>query len=76
MATQAKARRSRRPAGKMTVAEAGRKGGLRVKAERGLGYYEEIGRKGGLKVRALIAAGKRALAKIEREKRRAHAKKT
>ena len=49
--------------GKMTVAEAGRKGGLRVREERGLGYYEQIGRKGGLKVRALIMAGKRALAK-------------
>ncbi|MCC6996507.1 MAG: Em GEA1 (EM1) [Deltaproteobacteria bacterium] len=48
--------------GAMTVAEAGRKGGLRVRDERGLGYYEEIGRMGGLKVRALIEAGRRALA--------------
>jgi general stress protein YciG len=49
--------------GGMTVAEAGRKGGLTVKAERGHAFYEEIGRKGGQKVRDLIAAGKKALAK-------------
>ncbi len=45
----------------MTVAEAGRKGGLAVRDKRGHAFYEEIGRKGGRKVRALIAAGKRAL---------------
>jgi general stress protein YciG len=45
----------------MTVAEAGRKGGLTVRDERGHEFYEEIGRKGGHKVRDLIAAGKRAL---------------
>jgi len=47
--------------GQMTVAEAGRKGGLTVRDERGHEFYEEIGRKGGHKVRDLIAAGKRAL---------------
>ena len=47
--------------GSMTVAEAGRKGGLTVRDERGHGFYEEIGRKGGHRVRDLIAAGKRAL---------------
>ncbi len=47
--------------GGMTVAEAGRKGGLTVRDERGHEFYEEIGRKGGHKVRDLIAAGKRAL---------------
>ena len=47
--------------GSMTVAEAGRKGGLTVRDERGHEFYEEIGRKGGHKVRDLIAAGKRAL---------------
>jgi general stress protein YciG len=49
------------PKGAMTVAEAGRKGGLMVRDERGHEFYEEIGRKGGQKVRDLIAAGKRAL---------------
>jgi general stress protein YciG len=49
--------------GGMTVAEAGRKGGITVRDERGHEFYEEIGRKGGQKVRDLIAAGKRALAR-------------
>ena len=31
----------------MTVSEAGRKGGERVRDERGIGFYQEIGRKGG-----------------------------
>jgi len=47
--------------GGMTVAEAGRKGGLMVRETRGHEFYEEIGRKGGQKVRDLIAAGKKAL---------------
>ena len=42
----------------MTVAEAGRKGGLKVAAERGRQFYEEIGHKGGQKVRELIERGK------------------
>ncbi len=46
--------------GGMTVAEAGRKGGQKVRDERGHEFYEEIGRKGGQKVRQLIEAGKRA----------------
>ena len=49
--------------GAMTVAEAGRKGGLTVSDRYGHEFYEEIGRKGGQKVRELIAAGKRALEK-------------
>jgi uncharacterized protein len=49
--------------GGMTVAEAGRKGGLTVRDERGHEFYEEIGRKGGQRVRDLIAAGKKALAR-------------
>jgi general stress protein YciG len=49
--------------GGMTVAEAGRKGGQKVRDERGHEFYEEIGRKGGQKVRALIEAGKRAQAR-------------
>lgn len=39
---------ARRP---MTLAEAGRKGGEKVKRERGREYYAEIGRKGGRSVR-------------------------
>ncbi|MBI4510616.1 MAG: hypothetical protein HY698_13365 [Deltaproteobacteria bacterium] len=46
--------------GGMTVAEAGRKGGQKVRDERGHEFYEEIGRKGGQKVRQLIEAGKKA----------------
>jgi len=38
--------------GKMTVAEAGRKGGEKTAATHGREFYEEIGRKGGEKVSA------------------------
>src|SRR5438477_458998 len=38
--------------GGMTVSEAGRKGGERVRDERGVEFYEEIGRKGGETVKA------------------------
>lgn len=48
--------------GKMTVEEAGRKGGRKVSEERGPEFYREIGRKGGSvggpKVRKLIQEGK------------------
>jgi general stress protein YciG len=37
--------------GGMTVREAGRKGGQKVRDERGHAFYEEIGRKGGEAVR-------------------------
>ncbi len=60
---KAKSKMRSRKGGGMTVAEAGRKGGLAVRDERGIDYYAQIGRKGGLKVRALIDAGKRALQK-------------
>src|SRR5438445_13357913 len=58
---------SRREGG-MTVREAGRlggliggrKGGLAVKAERGVEFYQEIGRLGGQRVRDLLAAGRKA----------------
>jgi hypothetical protein len=57
-----------RRAGGMTVQEAGRlggliggrKGGLAVKRERGIEFYQEIGKLGGQRVRALIAAGRKA----------------
>jgi uncharacterized protein len=42
----------------MTVSEAGRKGGLAVRDERGHAFYEEIGRKGGQRVRELVQRGK------------------
>lgn len=38
--------------GGMTVAEAGRKGGVKVALERGRAFYEQIGRKGGETVKA------------------------
>ena len=38
--------------GKMTVAEAGRKGGRRTASTHGREFYEKIGRKGGEKVSA------------------------
>ncbi len=41
----------------MTVSEAGRKGGIAVRDERGHAFYEEIGKKGGQKVRELIERG-------------------
>lgn len=52
--------------GKMTVEEAGRKGGLRTSEIHGEKFYSEIGRKGGKiggpkggqRVRDLIQAGK------------------
>ena len=61
---------SRREGG-MTVREAGRlwgliggrKGGLAVKRQRGVEFYQEIGKLGGERVRALIAAGRKATKK-------------
>ena len=56
----------RRKKGKMTVAEAGRKGGLKTSETHGEEFYSEIGRKGGKiggpkggqRVRKLIQEGK------------------
>ncbi len=45
--------------GKMTVAEAGRKGGSTTKARHGASYYAEIGHRGGQKVKELIAVAKK-----------------
>ncbi len=47
-----------RKKGKMTVAEAGRRGGLKTSETHGSEFYSEIGSKGGLKVRKLIEEGK------------------
>ena len=60
----------------MTVVEAGRlggliggrKGGLAVKAERGVEFFQEIGKLGGKRVRDLIAAGRRAQARNKRQR--------
>lgn len=51
--------------GKMTVRDAGRKGGARggkvTASKYGHEFYEEIGHKGGQKVRDLINRGKKSL---------------
>lgn len=46
--------------GKMTVEEAGRKGGMRTSREHGSKFYHEIGTKGGQRVKDLVQAGKKA----------------
>ena len=46
--------------GKMTVQEAGRKGGMTTSREHGPEFYHEIGTKGGHRVRDLIQQGKEA----------------
>gem|GEM_PF-1805083 len=46
--------------GKMTVSEAGRKGGKTTAKKYGREFYEEIGHKGGQKVKELIERGKQA----------------
>lgn len=63
--------RAKRSKGRMTVQEAGRKGGElggrkggeTTRKRYGHEFYEEIGRKGGSRVRALIAAGQKAMSK-------------
>jgi general stress protein YciG len=47
-----------RTKGKMTVAEAGRMGGLKTSETYGPKFYSEIGSKGGQKVRKLVKEGK------------------
>jgi len=49
-----------RKAGRLGGLIGGRKGGLTVKAARGVEFYQEIGRLGGQRVRDLIAAGRNA----------------
>jgi len=44
--------------GKMTVEQAGRKGGERTSKTHGREFYSEIGSKGGQRVRRLIQEGK------------------
>jgi hypothetical protein len=45
--------------GKMTVSEAGRKGGKTTSRKYGREFYEEIGHKGGQRVKELIELGKK-----------------
>lgn len=45
--------------GKMTVGEAGHKGGETTSKKYGHEFYEEIGHKGGQKVKKLIEKGKK-----------------
>lgn len=78
-ASNLKMSRRRVPSRGMTVQEAGRlggliggrKGGLAVKKERGVEFYQEIGRLGGRRVRDLIAAGRKAKDR-QRQARRQH----
>lgn len=60
-----------REAGRLGGLIGGRKGGLAVKKERGVEFYQEIGRLGGQRVRDLIAAGRRATSRT-RHARRPH----
>ncbi len=46
--------------GKMTVQEAGKKGGMKTAETHGREFYEEIGHKGGQRVKELIEEGKKA----------------
>lgn len=58
-----------REAGRLGGLKGGRKGGLAVKAERGLEFFQEIGRLGGERVRELIAAGLKATNRSKRTHR-------
>ena len=53
--------------GKMTVQEAGKKGGMKTAETHGREFYEEIGHKGGQKVKELIEEGKRARESVSRD---------
>ena len=49
--------------GKMTVEQAGRKGGQKTSETHGPEFYSEIGHKGGQKVKRLIEEGKEYMKK-------------
>jgi len=53
--------------GKMTVGEAGKKGGKTTLKKYGPSFYQDIGKKGGNKVKKLIEAGKRTQKKTARK---------
>jgi hypothetical protein len=60
-----KKRREKVEKGKMTVQEAGRKGGMKTAETHGREFYEKIGQKGGQKVKELIEEGKKARRRAE-----------
>jgi general stress protein YciG len=45
--------------GKMSVSEAGRRGGMKTSETHGKDFYKKIGKQGGSRVRDLIEAGKK-----------------
>jgi uncharacterized protein len=45
--------------GKMSVSEAGRRGGKKTSETHGKDFYKKIGKQGGSRVRELIEAGKK-----------------
>ena len=53
--------------GKMTVQEAGKKGGMKTAETHGREFYEEIGHKGGQRVKELIEEGKKARESLSRD---------
>ena len=62
---EGKERREKEEKGRMTVQEAGRKGGKRTAETHGREFYEKIGHKGGQKVKELIEEGKKAQSRSE-----------
>ncbi len=52
-------KKEEKPKGKMSVSEAGRRGGLKTSETHGRDFYRKIGKQGGSRVRELIEAGKR-----------------
>jgi len=60
-----KKRREKMEKGKMTVQEAGRKGGMKTAETHGREFYEKFGQKGGQKVKELIEEGKKARRRAE-----------
>lgn len=60
-----KERREKEEKGRMTVQEAGRKGGMKTAETHGREFYEKIGHKGGQKVKELIEEGKKARSRSE-----------
>ena len=56
-----------RPRGGLSVADAGRKGGLQTKARYGNEYYQRIGALGGNRVKELVRAGKEKLSEEDHD---------